>query len=260
VTAAGAAALGARVALIERHRLGGDCLNWGCVPSKALIRAARAAAELRDAHQIGVCVPAGARVDFAAIMQRMRRLRADLSPHDSADRFRQLGVDVYFGEARFTSPSTLAVESQLLTFRRAVIAVGGRPARAGVPGLDEAGFLTNETVFDLTELPRRLAVVGAGPIGCELAQAFARFGSQVHLFEMQHGVLPGEEHEASEIVRHSLERDGVKLLCCGRDLRVQKTAQGKQLNVVSHGQAHEVIVDEILVGAGRMPNVEGLNL
>ena len=181
VAAAGAAGLGAKVALIEQHRLGGDCLNFGCVPSKALLKSARVAATVRDAGKFGVTIPAGTQVDFAAVMERMRRLRASLAPHDSAERFRGLSVDVFFGAGCFTSPDTIAVGGQSLRFRRALIATGGHAAIADIPGLAEAGFVTNETVFSLASLPRRLVVLGAGPIGCELAQAFARFGSQVTL-------------------------------------------------------------------------------
>jgi hypothetical protein len=181
ISAIGAAGLGARVALVERGFLGGDCLNVGCVPSKALIRASRAAAEVRDAGDYGVDVPAGARVNFPAAMERMRRLRAALSPNDSAARYRSLGVDVFFGQARFTGSDTVEVGGRALRFRRAVIATGARAARPEIPGLAEAGYLTNETIFTLTELPPRLAIIGAGPVGCELAQAFARFGARVTL-------------------------------------------------------------------------------
>src|SRR5438067_506664 len=171
VTAAGAAGLGAKDALVERDLMGGDCLNVGCVPSKALLRCARAAADVRDAGAFGVRVPTGVSVDFPAVMERMRRLRADLSPHDSAARFRALGVDVFLGLARFTARDAVEVEGKTLRFAKAVIATGTRAAHPPVPGLEQAGFLTNETAFTLTELPRRLAVLGAGPVGCELAQA-----------------------------------------------------------------------------------------
>jgi pyruvate/2-oxoglutarate dehydrogenase complex dihydrolipoamide dehydrogenase (E3) component len=260
ITAAGSAGLGARVALVERQFLGGDCLNVGCVPSKALIRAARAYAQVRDAAAFGVQVPAGAVIDFPAVMERMRRLRASISPNDSAARYRALGVDVFFGQARFTGPDTIAVGDRVLRFRKAVIATGARAAAPPTPGLAETGYLTNETVFSLTELPRRLAVIGAGPIGCELAQAFARFGSEVYLVETMHGIMPNEDREAAEIVQQSMHRDGIVLLCCGKDLKVGKTPQGKRLTVDSHGQQYEVTVDEILVGVGRAPNVEGLGL
>src|SRR5262245_10102770 len=183
VCAAGAATLGAKVALIEKHRLGGDCLHTGCVPSKALLRCARAAAEVRRAPEFGVRLSGPTTGDFGAVMERMRRLRAGMSHHDSVERFRQLGVDVFLGEARFTAGDTLAVGGQTLHFVRAVIATGARPAEVEVPGLGKDDYLTSETVFNLTELPRRLVVVGGGPVGCELAQAFRRFGSEVHLVQ-----------------------------------------------------------------------------
>ena len=260
VTAVGATSLGARVALIERELMGGDCLNVGCVPSKALIRAARAWADVRDAGDYGVAVPAGARVDFAAVMERVRRLRAGISKTDSARRYRDLGVDVFLGAGRFAGPDAIAVGGKTLHFKKAVIAKGARASVPPAPGLGEAGYLTNETVFHLTELPPRLAVIGAGPIGCELAQAFARLGSRVHLVEAVHGILPNEDRNAAETVRKSLTRDGVTVLCCGGDLRVAKTSGGKRLTVKSHGRDYDVTVDDILVGVGRSPNVEGLDL
>jgi pyruvate/2-oxoglutarate dehydrogenase complex dihydrolipoamide dehydrogenase (E3) component len=200
VTAAGTAGLGGKVALIERDLMGGDCLNIGCVPSKALIRAARAVADVRAAGQFGVQVPDGVRVDFPAIMERMRRLRAGISKHDSVRRFSELGMDVFLGSARFTSPDAVEVDGKALKFSRACIATGSRPLGLPIPGLAEAGFLTNETVFSLTELPRRLGVIGAGPIGCELAQSFARFGSDVILIESMHGIMPKEDPRAAEVV------------------------------------------------------------
>ncbi len=260
VTASGAAGLGAKVALVEKKLLGGDCLNVGCVPSKALIRSARAAADVRNAGEYGVRVPSGATVDFPAVMERMRKLRARISPHDSARRFRELGVDVFLGAARFTGPDTVEVDGKALRFAKAVIATGGRAAELPIPGIREAGFLTNETVFSLTELPRRLAVIGAGPVGCELAQAFARFGSEVYLIEAMHGILPKEDPEAAEVVRQALLRDGLRIMCCGKNLRISKDADGKRLTVDSHGEHYDLTVDEILVGGGRAPNVEGLGL
>jgi pyruvate/2-oxoglutarate dehydrogenase complex dihydrolipoamide dehydrogenase (E3) component len=260
VAAAGAAGLGAKVALVERHLMGGDCLNAGCVPSKALLRAARARADVRDAGAYGVEVPAGIRVNFPAVMERMRRLRAGVSKNDSAARFRDLGVDVFLGEGRFSGPDTVEVAGKTLRFKKAVITTGARAAAPPIPGLAEAGYLTNETVFSLTELPRRLAVIGAGPIGCELAQAFARFGSQVYLIEAQHGILPNEDRDAAEIVLRALVRDGVTLLCCGGDLKIATDAGSKRLTVVSHDRPCDIAVDEILVGVGRRPNVENLGL
>jgi pyruvate/2-oxoglutarate dehydrogenase complex dihydrolipoamide dehydrogenase (E3) component len=261
VAAAGAAGLGAKVALIERDLLGGDCLNVGCVPSKAILRSARALADVRDAAQYGIEVPAGARVNFAAVMERMRRLRASISSTDSAARYRGLGVDVYLGSARFCGSGTVEVAGKTIQFRKAVIATGARASKPLVPGLDESGYLTNETVFSLTELPRRLAVVGAGPIGCELAQAFVRFGSQVYLIEALHGIMPNEDRDGAELVLHSLTRDGIQLMCCGKQLKVHRAANGtKQLTLDSHDEHYDITVDEVLVGTGRQPNVEGLNL
>ncbi len=178
VTAAGAAGLGARVALIEKHFMGGDCSNVGCVPSKALLRAARAAHAVRTAGEFGVRVPAGVTVDFPAVMERMRRVRAAMSHVDSVARFRSLGVDVYLGEGRFAGGNVVEVDGRRLEFARAVITTGARAARLPVPGLDTVDYLTNENVFWLTELPRHLIVIGAGPIGCELGQAFRRFGAR----------------------------------------------------------------------------------
>jgi pyruvate/2-oxoglutarate dehydrogenase complex dihydrolipoamide dehydrogenase (E3) component len=264
VSAAGAAGLGARVALVEKHRLGGDCLNYGCVPSKALLRCARAAADARRAAEFGVRVPGPVEVDFPAVMRRMRRLRADLSRHDSAERFRRLGVDVFLGEARFTGPATIEVGGQTLRFARAAIATGARAAHPDLPGLKEMGFLTNETVFDLIELPRRLVVLGAGPIGCELAQAFRRFGSEVHLVNRSPGLLAKEEPEAVAVVRRQLERDGVQLhlgvLLLGAEVGREPNGTQKYFLFEEGGRPVRLPVDAILVGVGRQPNVEGLGL
>jgi pyruvate/2-oxoglutarate dehydrogenase complex dihydrolipoamide dehydrogenase (E3) component len=261
VCAAGAAGLGAKVALIERHLMGGDCLNVGCVPSKALIRAARAAAAVRDAGRFGVQVPDGVNVDFGQAMERMRRLRAAIAPHDSARRFTDLGIDVFIGDGRFVDAHTVEVAGKRLAFKKAVIATGARAAAPPIKGLGEISYLTNETVFSLAELPRRLAVIGAGPIGCEMAQSFARFGSEVFLVETAHGILPREDADASSIVFESMQRDGVNLLCCGKKLKLAKADGGKiRLSVESHGKAYDEVVDQLLVAVGRAPNVENLGL
>jgi pyruvate/2-oxoglutarate dehydrogenase complex dihydrolipoamide dehydrogenase (E3) component len=260
VTAAGAAGLGAKVALIERHLLGGDCLNVGCVPSKALLRSARAAAAVREAGAFGVRVEGDATVDFPAVMTRLRRLRSDLSPHDSAARFRELGVEVYLGDGRFTGADTIEVGGRTLHFARAAIATGARAAAPDIPGLASVPYLTNETVFSLTELPRRLAVIGAGPIGCELAQGFARFGAQVVLIESAAGILPREDREAAAVLRAALERDGVRILRDGRDLSVARGDGGIRWQLATAGREQEGIADALLVAVGRAPNVEGLGL
>ena len=263
VTAVGAAGLGARVALIERNLMGGDCLNSGCVPSKALIRAAHAAANVRDAAEFGVrLADDAASVDFGKVMERMRRLRAGISSHDSARRFRGLGVDVFLGQASFSGSRQVRVGDKTLEFAKACIATGTRAAIPLIPGLDQAGALTNETVFTLTELPRRLAVIGAGPIGVELAQSFARFGSEVTLIEGAAGILIREDRDAAEVVERSLQRDGVKTLL--RSTASQVTVEGHerivQVRSQKDGATSEVRVDRILVAAGRTPNVENLGL
>ena len=260
VTAAGAAGLGARVALIERNLMGGDCLNVGCVPSKALISSARIAASARDAGEFGVEVPQGVKVNFSTVMQRMRRLRADISPNDSVARFRDLGIDVFLGQAQFSGPDSIEVNGKSLRFKKAVIATGARAFAPSIPGLDQVEYLTNESVFSLTELPKRLAVIGAGPIGCELAQSFARFGSDVHLIEATHGILPREDQDAAAIVKQSILRDGVKLLCCGKKTTVSQQDGGIRISLSSHEQEYDIVVDQLLVAVGRAPNVAGLNL
>ncbi|MEE4608413.1 MAG: mercuric reductase, partial [Desulfobacteraceae bacterium] len=261
VCAAGAAGLGAKVALIERHLMGGDCLNVGCVPSKAVIRAARAAAAVRDAGALGVHVPKGITIDFGQAIERMRRLRASMAPHDSVQRFSDLGIDVFIGEGRFVDAHTVEVAGERLAFKKAVIASGARAAAPPILGLAEISYLTNESVFSLTELPKRLAVIGAGPIGCEMAQSFARFGSKVFLVETAHGILPREDADASGIVLDSMQKDGVKLLCCGEQLKLAKAEGGKiRLSVESHGTAYDEVVDQLLVAVGRAPNVENLGL
>ncbi len=260
VCAVGAAGLGARVALVERHLLGGDCLNYGCVPSKALIRCARAAHAVRHAEVFGVRVGGPVEVDFAAIMERMRRLRARISHHDSAERLQSLGVDLFLGEARFTSPDTVAVGGQTLPFARAVIATGARAAPLELPGLEAGASLTNETVFTLTRLPPRLAVIGAGPIGCELGQVFARLGSTVHLINRSDRLLGKEEPLVSEVLRRQFEREGIILHLGVLPLRVEPTERGTKLVLGTENEQHAVIVDAILLAVGRLPNVEGLGL
>lgn len=255
VCAAGAAGLGAKVALVEKGLLGGDCLNVGCVPSKALLAAARVAATARRAGELGIST-GEVTVDFAAVMERMRRLRADLAVHDSAVRFTSLGVDVFFGDGRFTASDTFEVDEARLHFSRACIATGARPSLPPIPGLKSLPSLTNETVFSLTELPRSLAVVGGGPVGSELAQAFARFGSAVTLIDVAPRLLPRDDAEAAEILAKSLLRDGVTLR------HGVSGIEGIDGGLRFHwqGEPCEVACDVVLLATGRAPNVEGLNL
>ncbi len=259
VSAAGSAGLGAKVALVERHLMGGDCLNVGCVPSKALISAARAAAAARRAGELGVRV-GSVEVDFPAVMERMRRLRAGIAPNDGVERFTRLGVDVYLGEARFTSPSTVQVDGRTLEFARAVIATGARAAAPPIPGLEHTGYLTNETIFWLTELPRRLIVIGAGPIGSEMAQAFRSFGSDVTLIHDAPHILPREDPEAAAIVERRMRADGVRVVNGATILQAERRGGEAVVRYQVGGTVHETAGEQILVGVGRAPNVEGLGL
>jgi len=248
VAAAGAAGLGAKVALVERHLMGGDCLNYGCVPSKALLKAAH------RAHQTGTAP------DFAEIMEGLRQKRNDLAGHDSAARFAELGVDVFLGQGRFSGPDTVEVDGRRLRFHRAVIATGARAALPPVAGLKEAAPLTNETLFSLEKLPAHLVIIGAGPIGCEMAQAFRRLGAQVTLVEMADRPLPNEDPDASAVITEQLRREGVDLIL---EARIEKAGQGngdKKIILRADGAERTLTADEILVAAGRSPNLEGLDL
>lgn len=260
VAAAGAAGMGGKVALVERGLLGGDCLNTGCVPSKALIRCARAAADARSAAEYGVRLHGEVAVDFPGVMARMRRLRAAMSHHDSAERFTGMGVDVYLGQAAFTSPAAISVGGRSLSFARAVIATGTRPLMPAIPGLDAAAPLTNESLFSLTELPARMVVLGAGPAGCEMAQSFARFGSEVTLIEAGPAILPRDDPDAARIVHEALCNDGVRIHCGVEVLRVELDGHEKVLFLRDGGEEQSLRTDALLVMTGRAPNVEDLGL
>ena len=263
VAAAGAAGLGAKVALIERHLLGGDCLNVGCVPSKAVIRAAKALGEIARSGEFGIHIaPDNVAVDFGEIMRRMRRIRAEISEHDSAQRFTDLGIDVYLGDGRFTGAATFEVGGQTLTFKNALIATGSRPRTLPFPGIDEAGFLTNETVWSLTELPPRLAVIGAGPIGAELSQAFRRFGSDVTILDIGRQLLPREDRDAADVIQSVFTQEGIHLAMGAQITQVRKTGAGnaKIIDYTIDDVEHSLEVDEILMAVGRVPNIESLDL
>src|SRR6267143_2610420 len=246
VTAACAAGLGAKVALVEKSLLGGDCLNVGCVPSKAVIRSGRAMFDAKEASPFGVRVGKPVEIDFPAVMERMRKLRADLSPHDSARRFANLGVDVFLGEARFAGPDTVEVGGKTLRFKRAVIATGARATNPPVPGLADTGYLTNESVFNLTQCPPRLAVIGGGPIGCELAQAFQRLGSQVSLFHKNAHLLDREDMDSAAIVQSAFIREGVAVRLNARITRVERNGVEKHVCYEAQGKEEAIVVDEIL--------------
>lgn len=264
VTAYIAAAAKAHVALVEGGRMGGDCLNYGCVPSKALIHAARVAHQMRQAHHLGLglCAP---QVDFEAVMARVHAAVAEVAPHDSVERYTALGVDVFQGHARITSPWTVEVDSPegrtVLSTRAIVIAAGAAPLVPPIPGLADIGYLTSDTLWDLHELPQRLLVLGGGPIGCELAQAFARLGSQVTLLEMQHRILQREDPDVAELVARSMAADGVCLRTAHKALRVEQEYGRRWVMAQQDGGAQiEVEFDTLLCALGRAPRTSGYGL
>jgi len=253
-----AAAVKAEVSLIEKHAMGGDCLNTGCVPSKALIRSARLAAEVKRAAALGY-TEASASVDFARVMERVQRVIKDIEPHDSPERYSELGVNVIHGAARITSPWSVEVEGRNLTTRNIIIAAGGRPVMPSLPGLDSVPVYTSETLWDLREQPRRLLVLGGGPIGCELTQAFQRLGSQVIQLERGDRLLPREDPDASEAVQLALRSEGV-------DLRLRHQAESFSSHAGEHAvtaraldsdELVEIAFDAVLVAVGRQANIQG---
>jgi pyruvate/2-oxoglutarate dehydrogenase complex dihydrolipoamide dehydrogenase (E3) component len=262
VIAAGAAGLdlGLKVALVEKHLMGGDCLNVGCIPSKTMIRSARILGEIAKAKDLGINVSKHIDVDFATVMSRLRKIRADISPHDSAVRFKKLGVDVFLGNGRFTSKNTVEVDGQILKFKKAAIATGTRATKPSISGLEAAGFLTNETVFSLIQRPKSLAVIGGGVIGCELAQTFRRLGSEVILFHNGSRLLNKEDLEAVKILEKVLTNEGIRIILNSRVEEVVTVTEGKRIYFSVNNVRDSVTVDEILVAAGRVPNVESLNL
>jgi pyruvate/2-oxoglutarate dehydrogenase complex dihydrolipoamide dehydrogenase (E3) component len=261
VTAAGTAGLGGRVALIERAKMGGDCLNTGCVPSKALISSARLIDQIRHAEDWGLSAQEP-RFEFTKVFDRMRERRARIAPHDSQERFEGLGVDVFLGQARLTSPHEVAVGETVLRAKNVVIAAGSRAALPSIPGLEDAPVFNNETVFDgLGEKPLRLVMLGGGPIGCELGQVFARLDVSVTLVQRGPRILMKEDPDASEVVRRRLEADGVRVLTDADAKIVTRQGSRTRVWVEAKGQVREPIdCDAIVVAVGRIPNVEGLGL
>jgi pyruvate/2-oxoglutarate dehydrogenase complex dihydrolipoamide dehydrogenase (E3) component len=261
VTAAVTASLGGRVALVERHRMGGDCLNTGCIPSKALISSARLIQQIRRAADWGL-EPIEPRFDFARVFERMRERRAKIAPHDSQERFESLGVDVFRGHARFLSPSEVEVDGRLLTAKNFVVATGTRPAVPSVPGLSEVPFFTNETVFDeLRERPDRLVVLGGGPVGCELGQVFARLGVRVTIIQRPREILDKEDADAAGLVRRVLEQEGVTVFAGAQARRVSRNGGALRVEVgIGDSERRTLDADAILVAAGRIANTDDLGL
>jgi len=269
VSALVASSLGARVALVEEGLLGGDCLNAGCVPSKAMIRAARMQAEAERARELGLPLADGAHLGFGAALERMRALRAEISLEDALARHRdEFGVEIHLGRARFSGGDVVRVEGPAgdreLRFRKAIVASGARPFVPPIEGLEDAGYRTNETIFNLTALPARLAVIGGGPIGAELAQAFGRLGSRVAIFEQAPRLLGRADAEAAECVAAALEREGVEIHTAsevaGAARRGSEVVLGFRTAAGSETADREWVADEVLVAVGRVPNVQDMGL
>ncbi len=252
---------GAKVALIERHLLGGVSLLTGSVPSKSIIRTSRLYADMRDAEAFGAIVPGGIQENFAAAAERMQRLRMRIGGYHSADRLKLAGIDLYFGAARFSGRNAVILDKTAIRFKKALIASGARPMDMVIPGLEQRDYFTSEQIFDLTTCPRRLLVIGGGPLGCELAQAFCRLGSHVVIVQNEPKFLPKEERDAAQILSESLARDGVEIHLNTRVIAVRTAATGERLvDIVSDDNQGTITTDHILTSVGRTPNVEDLNL
>ena len=256
--AAGASQLGARTVLIESGKMGGDCLNYGCVPSKALLAAAHAAQSARQASRFGVRLPEPA-VDFTAVRNHVRGVIDGIAPHDSQARFEGLGVTVIRAPASFTGPGELTAGDYAIRARRFVVATGSTPFVPSLSGLETLPYLTNETVFDLDERPRHLLVLGGGPIGCELAQAFRRLGSEVTILEMAQ-LLPKDDPDAVAVVRNRLLAEGVRILEGSKVTRAEAVSEGIKLLLEGKSGADSVVGSHFLIAAGRRPNIGALNL
>ena len=253
------AALKASVSLIEAGAMGGDCLNTGCVPSKALIRTARFLARARTAQELGID-RVDVTFDFARVMERVQRVIRDVAPHDSIERYSALGVDCVQGQAQITSPWSVDINGRSLSARHLIVATGARPAVPPLPGLEQAGYLTSDTVWGLRTLPRRLLVLGGGPIGCELAQCFARFGSRVTQVEMQPRLLPQEDEDVASLVRDRFVQEGIQVLTGFRATGVSQENGVKTLTGVRDGREFALQFDELLVATGRQARTRGFGL
>ncbi|MEP6821268.1 MAG: mercuric reductase [Chthoniobacterales bacterium] len=257
VTAAGTAGLGGRVALIERNKMGGDCLNFGCVPSKALISSARLIASIRRASDWGL-ENQEPQFEFEKVMLRMRERRAVIAPNDSQERFESLGVDVFRGEARFLSPHEIEVDGQKLSAKNFVIATGTRATVPKIEGLEEVPYFTNETIFDeLKTRPKTMIILGGGPIGCELGQTFARLGVKITIVQNQMQLLPPEDPDVAEFIQERFGAEGIEVRLKAKATRVSKYGEKVRMEF-AEGEA--VTADALLISAGRTPNIESLNL
>jgi len=261
VASIGGAGLGAKVALVERHLLGGDCLNVGCVPSKAVIRPSKALGEIRHmAPSLGIHVPDDVEVDFGKVMERMRSVRAEISDHDSTTKLTEAGVDLYLGDGQFTGSNTFEVGGKTIEFKKALICTGSSPLELPIPGLAEAGYLNNERIFELTERPNRLAIIGSGPIGSEMAHAFRRFGTEITMLEIAPRIMTREDEDAANLMMEVFRREGIQLVLNAKTHGISVGPNGKIITYEIDGEEKELEVDDILVAAGRAPNITTLNL
>lgn len=260
VVAAGGASLGAKVALVEKHKMGGDCLNYGCVPSKTLLKSAKVAHLMRTAADYNI-PPHAPSPDIGHVMERVAAVIKGIEPNDSPERFRGLGVDVIFGDGKFISPDCFEVNDRKLTARTFVIATGSRPSVPPIAGINDVPFLTNETVFDLREQVPSLIVIGGGPIGCEMSQAFARLGAKVTIVDMAAQIMPREDADLSRIVQHQMEKEGVDF---NLNVAIIKVEGGRHhirmFTKDNNGAEKSLQATHLLVAAGRRANVEGLGL
>lgn len=256
-----AARRGTRVALIERYRIGGNSLNAGSVPSKSIVKSAGVYAAMHDAQRFGAPLPSEPPLDFAKVMERMRRVRTRISEHHSVEKLRALGIDIYFDTARFEAADAMRVGDAALRFKKAIIATGARPkAPLEIPGLEQAGYRTSATIFDMGVLPKRLAVIGGGPLGCELAQAFSRLGAHVTIVQNDAKFLPREERDAAEILSRAMARDGVEIRLNTTVTGARGAGGAKILETVNNDVKGDIEADEVLLSIGRVPNVEYLGL
>ncbi len=255
-----AAASGTRVALIECDLVGGDCLNYSCDPSKALIRTARAYGDMDNARHYGASAPADTPVDFRAAITRMLHLRTRLSRAWSVHELAESGIDVFFGQARFTAANALAVDDLPLRFRHALIATGGQPDIPAITGLQDIDYCTNESIFGIAELPRRLLVIGGGPLGCELAQTFSRFGSKVIIVQDAPLFLPREERDAAQILSVAFARDGIEVRLNTEVTALRKVDGAIHADLLSDDYPSQAVTDAVLIGTGRLPRIDGMDL
>jgi pyruvate/2-oxoglutarate dehydrogenase complex dihydrolipoamide dehydrogenase (E3) component len=256
--AAGAVQMGSSVVLIEKHKMGGDCLNYGCVPSKALLAAGKKAQSFRKQNALGVKGHLDS-VEFDEVMAHVKGVIATIEPHDSVDRFEGLGVTVIQGSGKFIGPREFEADGRVIKARRFVVATGSTAFVPPIPGLDQIDFLTNESVFDLTDLPKKLVIVGGGPIGCELAQAFRHLGSEVAIFEM-FSLMPKDDPEAVDIVRQSLLDEGVEIFESAKVSGFEKAVSGSKIFFEKDGEDQSLEGSHVLIATGRKPSVDGLGL